>query len=90
MGVITTAKVITGSERSARPVSIQPGNREWVTAIECVCASGWSLPPVIIFEGKVHQSTWYSKDLPLDWTIAVSENGWTDNELGLTWLKEVF
>ena len=28
MGVITTAKVITGAERSNRPVSIQPGNRE--------------------------------------------------------------
>jgi hypothetical protein len=28
IGVITTAKVITGSERSSRPVSIQPGNRE--------------------------------------------------------------
>jgi hypothetical protein len=28
MGVISTAKVITGSERAGRPVSIQPGNRE--------------------------------------------------------------
>lgn len=53
-GVITTAKVITGSKRSTRLVSIQPGNREWVTAVECVNSSGWSLPPVVIFEGKVH------------------------------------
>ena len=28
MGVITTAKVITGSEQANRPVTIQPGNRE--------------------------------------------------------------
>ena len=28
IGVITTAKVVTGAERSNRPVSIQPGNRE--------------------------------------------------------------
>jgi hypothetical protein len=57
MGVISTTKVITGAERSNRPVSVQPGNREWVTAIDCICADGQSLPPVIIFEGKMHQST---------------------------------
>src|SRR5450432_2354198 len=90
MGVITTAKVITGAERSNRPVSIQPGNREWVTAIDCISSYGWSLPPVIIFEGKVHQSTWYTDALPLDWTIGVSENGWTDDKLGLVWLQSVF
>jgi hypothetical protein len=89
MGVISTAKVITGAEKS-KPVSVQPGNREWVTAIECIASNGWSLPPVIIFEGKVHISTWYSDTLPSDWVIAVSENGWTDNELGLKWLEHVF
>jgi hypothetical protein len=90
IGVISTAKVITGAERSNRPVSVQPGNREWVTAIDCICADGQSLPPVIIFEGKMHQSTWYNTELPEDWVIGVSDNGWTDNTLGLTWLKNVF
>jgi hypothetical protein len=62
-----------------------------VTAIDCICADGQSLPPVIIFEGKVHQSTWYTDvALPFDWVIGVSENGWTDNLLGLTWPKNVF
>ena len=54
MGVIITAKVITGSERSGRPVCIQPGNRKWVTVIESICADGWSIPAMVIFEGKVH------------------------------------
>ena len=90
MGVITTAKVITGSEHALRPVTIQPGNREWVTAIECVSSYGWAIPPMIIFDGKVHISSWYIDALPRDWTIAVSENGWTNNSLGLTWLTDVF
>jgi hypothetical protein len=90
MGVITTTKVITGSERSLRPVTIQPGNREWVTAIECTSASGWAVPPMIIFDGKVHISSWYTDELPRDWTIAVSENGWTNDSLGLAWLTDVF
>ena len=90
MGVISTAKVITGAERSRKPVSIQPGNREQVTAIDCISVRGWTLPPVIIFEGKLHQSTWYSDTRPLDQALGVSDNGWIDNELGLTWLKRVF
>lgn len=90
MGVISTAKVVTGAERSNRPVSIQPGNREWVTVIDCISSYGWSLLSVIIFEGKVHQSTWYTEALPLDWTIGVSENGWTDDRLGLIWPQNVF
>jgi len=83
MGVASTAKVITGSHHSTSCVrAIQPGNREWVTAIESVNTTGWALPPMIIFAGKVHQSTWY-QDLPHDWTIGLSDNGWTNDELGL-------
>jgi len=54
MGVAGTSKVVTSSDRVGRAVIIQPGNREWVTAIECVNASGWSLPPFMILRGKVH------------------------------------
>jgi len=90
MGVISTAKVVTSSERSGWPVCVQPGNREWVTAIESICADGSILPPMIIFEGKVHISTWYIDTLPKDWVVAVSEKGWTNDSLGLIWLTEVF
>jgi hypothetical protein len=39
----------------------------------------------------MHQATWYKDGLlPLDWIIGVSENGWTTNKLGLTWLTDVF
>ena len=91
MGVISTAKVITGAERSQKPVSVQPGNREWVTVIDCIASSGWALPPVIIYEGKLHPNTWYiDAEQPRDWSIGVSDNGWTDDRLGLTWLERVF
>ena len=86
MGVASTSKVVTSSDRVGRAVVVQPGNREWVTAIECVNASGWSLPPFVILAGKVHQSSWY-RNLPPDWAIGVSENGWTTDELGVEWVK---
>jgi hypothetical protein len=33
-------------------------------------------------------SAWYQeKDIPQDWAIAVSDNGWTTNKVGFEWLK---
>jgi len=40
MGLIATAKVVTGSEMRGRPRAIQPGNQEWVTVIEGVNSAG--------------------------------------------------
>jgi hypothetical protein len=88
MGKITTELVVTGSERRGRPKSIQPGNREWVTLIQAINAAGWAIPPFLIFAGKYHLSAWYEEEsIPQDWAIAVSDNGWTTNKLGVEWLK---
>ena len=56
MGKITTQLVVTASERRRRPKAIQPGNREWVTAITAINAAGWSVPPFLIFAGQYHLS----------------------------------
>jgi hypothetical protein len=65
MGVIGTMKVVTGSERRARPDLIQPGNREWVTLIQSICAAGYATPPFIIYKRRVHISAWYEEaDIP--------------------------
>ena len=86
MGVISTSRVITTSDRKGRPRTKQPGNRKWVTAIEAVNAKGWAVPPFIIFDGKLHQMRWYQSGVPATWRIAVSENGWTNDKLGLEWI----
>jgi hypothetical protein len=88
MGKIQPKKVVTTAERRGRPKLVQPGNREWVTVIEAVSAEGQSIPPFIIVKGKKHLRSWYEgSTLPVDWVIALSENGWTNNQLGLDWLK---
>jgi len=79
---------VTGSERRGRPNAIQPGNRKWVTVILGINAAGWAFPPFIIFAGQYHLSAWYEEeDIPRNWAIAVSDNSWTTNELGVEWLK---
>jgi hypothetical protein len=88
MGKIQPKKVVTTAERRGRPKLVQPGNREWVTVIEAVSAEGQSIPPFIIVKGKKHLRSWYEgSTLPVDWAITLSENGWTNNKLGLDWLK---
>ena len=41
----------------------------------------WTLPPQIIFAAANHQSLWY-QNLPEDYILSVSKNGWTTNEPG--------
>ena len=90
MGVASTAKVVCGSEtKQSHAKALQPGNREWVTAIVAVNTAGWSLPPQIIFAAVNHQSLWYY-DLPENYVLSVSKNGWTTDELGIEWLQKVF
>jgi hypothetical protein len=82
MGVAGTSKVGSCSDTVGRATTVQPGHREWTTAIEYINASGWRLPPFLILSGKLHQVSWY-QDLPPDFVIAISNNGWTTDEIGL-------
>jgi hypothetical protein len=91
MGLIATAKVLARSKMPGNPYLIQPGNREWVTTIECINAMGWSVPSTIIFKGRVFIEGWYAEHgLPGDWRIELSNNGWTTDEIGLRWLQNCF
>ena len=47
-------KVITGTNRAGRPRTIQPGNREWVTIIECINALGVIIPLLVIFKVVIY------------------------------------
>ncbi|OKO98130.1 hypothetical protein PENSUB_9514 [Penicillium subrubescens] len=90
MGLISSQKVVTRAEYYGRRSLLQPGNREWVTAIEAICADGYSLPPCVVFKGKVAIAGWFNENLPKDWRIEVSKNGWTTDEIGLRWLEKHF
>ncbi|KAI2791755.1 hypothetical protein POX_c04633 [Penicillium oxalicum] len=90
MGLISSQKVVTRAEYYGRRSILQPGNREWVTAIEAICADGFSLPPCIIFKAQVYIAGWFESNLPRDWRIEISNNGWTTDEIGLRWLQKLF
>jgi hypothetical protein len=73
---------------------LQDGNREWITSIACICADGSSLPPGLIYQavsGDI-QDTWLQDFDPKlhDCFFASSPSGWTNDELGFAWLKDIF
>ncbi|ESZ98945.1 hypothetical protein SBOR_0603 [Sclerotinia borealis F-4128] len=88
MGVICSGMVVTDAEWCGRSKAIQLGNREWVTAIICGNGEGETIPPFLVVQGQYHLSNWYTEtDLPANWVIKPTSNGWTNNEIGLEWIK---
>ncbi|KAF2180151.1 CENP-B protein [Zopfia rhizophila CBS 207.26] len=89
MGVIHPFMVVTSSNRRAGKTQyVQPGNKEWITMIQAINASGWPVLLYIIFAGKVHITTWYKEcEMPPNWKVNLSHNGWTNNEIRVAWLK---
>lgn len=69
----------------------QIGNRqEWVTAIECVSASGVAIPSLLIFKAKHTNTGWIPAQAPPDWRFLTSNSGWTSDSHGYEWLTTVF
>ena len=88
MGIIFASMVVTTSDGRTRAKLAQPGNREWATVIQAVNALGWAIPPFIILAAQYHLANWYTEcNLPIDWRIATTDNGWTTNDVGLAWIK---
>jgi hypothetical protein len=77
MGQIRPGMVVIRSDRHGRAKAIiQPGNREWATAIMCINGEGGSIPPFLIIKGTYHLANWYSEtDLPYNWVIKPTNNG---------------
>jgi hypothetical protein len=81
-------------EKKEVTAAVQDGSREWITVQACICADGSALPPSVIFQAanKAIQSTWV-EDIEVEKhsvSVASSPSGWTNNDLGLAWLEQVF
>jgi hypothetical protein len=81
-------------ERKEIRESLQDGLREWITVLACVGADGSALPLSLIFQaanGNV-RSTWvqHIEAGKHDVFVTSSPSGWTNNDIGLAWLEQVF
>jgi uncharacterized protein YndB with AHSA1/START domain len=97
IGVTTRSKRVFSRrqwERKEVTAALQDGSREWVTLLATVCADGTALPPGIIYQSdnSTLQAPWVAEidTKKHDCFISSSLSGWTNNELGLAWLQQVF
>ena len=96
LGILTRSKRVFSKrlyEEGKIKAHIQDGNREWITLLACICADGSALAPALIYQsdsGSI-QDTWLQALSPEDRVyISSSPSGWTNNDIGLSWLKQVF
>jgi hypothetical protein len=89
LGVCTNSQVLASS-RKKRAYNKMPGNREWVSILECISATGSKTRPLVIFKGKHAQTTWFQDNEIQDWIYTTSENGWTSDKISLHWLEAIF
>jgi hypothetical protein len=86
IGTANGTQVIVDSSVSTA-YEAQPGRQEWVTAIECISATGEKIPPLIIFKGSNLLTTWLPQPLPSRWMFSCNESGWTSNYYGIGWIE---
>ncbi|THX43745.1 hypothetical protein D6D08_10539 [Aureobasidium pullulans] len=58
--------------------------REWVSIVECISGGGTSVSPLIIFEGL------NTPDEPPPYKYKATPTAWTNDEVALAWLNEIF
>ena len=71
----------------------QDGSREFISLLATICADGTRLPPALIYQGKSGdlQDSWVDELTDEDEAFfAASTNGWSSNEFGLNYLKDIF
>ena len=97
LGIVSRSRRIFSKasyEGIRRRTTIQDGSRQWITLLACICADGSCLEPALIYQsasGSI-QDTWLQALDPDIHQIRISSSpsGWTNNEIGLAWLQQVF
>ena len=72
---------------------IQGSSRDWITSMACICADGIPIYPGLIYEsssGNIQDSCVRSMTKDDDTYVACSPSGWSNNNLALAWLRDVF
>jgi hypothetical protein len=78
--------VITRFKEKARELP-SDSNRESVTIIECISATGSIIPPMVILAGKNILEEWIPCIQDEDWRIAVSDSGYNNGILSYDWIN---
>ena len=88
MGLARNAKVVL-TARNAEGKARMPGNRDWVTAVECISAAGRHLDPLRILQNWIPTGP-EALEATRGWSLACSAKAFTDKGLAMRWLTGIF
>ena len=71
------------------PSYVSSGNRSQITAVGCICAAGFSIPPMLIYDRKTLHPDMTIGEIPGTF-YGFTSNGWMDQELFENWLVSHF
>ncbi|RYP74072.1 hypothetical protein DL771_003261 [Monosporascus sp. 5C6A] len=86
-------KIYSRNRYNADEFGVMEGMGDNSLVLACISADGRALFPLIIFSGVNVQQQWFpdTEDQPYEnWYFTTSSNGWTNTDIGLKWLREVF
>jgi hypothetical protein len=74
IGKIQATRVIINAKIRAK-YQAQPGQQEWVSVVECICANGTMIPPLVIFCSENLSSSWIPADIHGNWKFSYNLRG---------------
>lgn len=89
IGEKEAGKVIINAEVRQK-FQAKPGRQEWVTVVECICADGTVVPPLVIFKAENLSTQWIPANINGHWRFSCNSKGWTSNKHGVQWLRRCF
>jgi hypothetical protein len=83
---------VGSSDPKKKAILKSPQSRAWTSFIEAATATGRFLASGIVFKGQELQEQWFLDEFKEigDWYVITSDNGWTNNHIGLSWLTDVY
>lgn len=67
---------------------MDPDNRKYISSVESISAGERDIPPMIILAGKQILKRWaVGNDLDDDVLFAVSDTGYSNDDLAMDWLR---
>lgn len=87
----TGGEAVIMNKYQAPPIILSTGISKQVTIIETISTTGGVLKPMVIYIGQEPEDHWFppSETAP-NWVFGFSSSGWTNNELALIWLRQIF
>lgn len=86
-----TARVIVPArDKKVNAIVTTSDNREWISVVEAISATGEEVPPYFIMKGQgknvLSRIARKCDSLFDEWSYGISPNGWTDDEHAVQWL----